>query len=150
MSLKLRPIRISENLPRYLFAEREYSIPLALFDAKHKQVEASGGVLTELLSLSLVVTQDGVKVPSNTVTCSLKDTSRPLLGFTINFSASCANQTYNVRLVHPNPIQIDSAGALPGITVTPVLYMLAVQEFNSKEEVFLPDGAELDSDCGKR
>lgn len=170
------------HLPSPSFPQRDYSIPFALFDAKGKQVEPSGAVLTELLSLTLSVTTSGSQATGQDVTFSLKDPKKPLLGFVVNFSAACVNQEYNVSLVHPSPQALDVSGCLPGVTVTPVLYMLAVQEFTSKEEVrrrgwpcklvvhlqhlrsnllththartqsqvFLPDGAEVDADCGKR
>ena len=130
--------------------QRDYSIPFALFDAKGKQVEPTGVALTELQTLTLSVTPTGSQLPAQGVTCALKDPNRPLLGFSVNFSATAVNQDYNVSISHPSPRALDVSGCLPGVTVTPVLYMLAVQEFTSKEEVFLPDGAEVDADCGKR
>ncbi|GMH68797.1 hypothetical protein TrST_g5817 [Triparma strigata] len=148
--MKLKAIRLNENLPRFVFAEREYNIPLALFDAKQKIItEISGAVHAELSSMTLLVKQSGTEIPAQGVTVAFKDPKRPLLGFSLAFSQDCANQAYNVSLLHSGSI-IDSTDCLEGVTVTPVLYMLAVQEFTSKEEVFLPDGAEQDTDCGKR
>ncbi|GMI17376.1 hypothetical protein TrLO_g9361 [Triparma laevis f. longispina] len=148
--MKLKAIRLNENLPRYVFAEREYNIPLALFDAKHKIItDVSGAVHAELSGMSLRVKQAGTEVKASGVTVAFKDSKRPLLGFSIAFSQDCANQAYNVSLVHTGTT-INTTSCLEGVTVTPVLYMLAVQEFTSKEDVFLPDGAEQDTDCGKR
>lgn len=91
--MKLKAIRLNENLPRYVFAEREYNIPLALFDAKHKIItDVSGAVHAELSGMSLRVKQAGTELKASGVTVAFKDSKRPLLGFSIAFSQDCANQ----------------------------------------------------------